>query len=65
MPTYDYHCKHCGKKIEKLHNMLYTLPVKCPRCGKNMKKLISTTASIKLIGEGFYCNDYKKGMDDE
>ena len=34
MPIYEYHCKQCGQKFEKLVKLsTKTSEIECPRCG--------------------------------
>ena len=39
MPVYEYKCKECGEKFEKLVKM--DAEVRCPKCGGEVEKLIS------------------------
>ena len=59
MPTYDYICPCCECLKEVLHKMNFEEEIKCPDCGEIMEKQFSVTKVVHLIGEGFYCNDYK------
>lgn len=62
MPIFEYKCNNCGHVFEKI---VFTTIVdkhkntlNCPKCNAaNSKKLISKS-SFKLIGSGFYANDY-------
>lgn len=60
MPLYEYHCKTCKKIIEKLQSIKAKNTIECSECGNKCKRIISKS-SFKLIGEGFYCNDYSSG----
>jgi len=60
MPTYEYECKACGKRLEIFQRMKDEPLVKCPSCGKlKLKRLPGVGAGIIFKGSGFYCNDYK------
>jgi len=49
MPIYEYECKKCGYRFEKLVLSGNDTPAECPGCrSKKLKKLISGAA---LIGE--------------
>jgi len=58
MPTYDYHCKACGKEFE-LEQRITENPIKkCPSCGKfQVRRLISNTSFV-LRGGGWYSDGY-------
>lgn len=60
MPVYEYHCKQCNKIIEKIQKMSDDPLTTCEECGGELTKLISRSC-FKLVGEGFYCNDYSSG----
>lgn len=60
MPTYEYHCKACGKTSEIFHSMADAPKRKCPACGKNaLERKIGTGAAILFKGSGFYQTDYR------
>lgn len=59
MPLYEYKCKKCGHRFEKIQ-MFSDKPVKkCPECGGPLEKLISTS-SVQFKGSGWYVTDYAK-----
>lgn len=62
MPTYDYHCKTCGKDFEKVQSMKDSALTHC-ECGKagEVERQIGTGAGIIFKGSGFYETDYKRG----
>jgi len=43
MPIYEYHCKQCGKKFERLVKLsTKTSEIECPRCGaRQAEKTVS------------------------
>ena len=60
MPTYEYECTSCGKKLEAFHSMKDKPLKKCPECKKDtLKRAIGSGAGIIFRGSGFYCTDYK------
>jgi len=62
MPLYEYLCKKCGHRLEKIQ-MFSDKPLKkCPECGGPLEKLISASA-VQFKGSGWYVTDYagKKG----
>lgn len=61
MPIYEYECKVCGHKLEKLQK-ISDAPLKdCPACEEpGLCKLVSAVA-FRLKGEGWYETDFKDG----
>jgi len=61
MPIYEYQCRSCGHKFEKLQKISDDPLVDCPHCEKpELKKLISA-AAFRLKGGGWYETDFKSG----
>jgi putative FmdB family regulatory protein len=60
MPIYEYRCKKCGHRFEKLHQSFSEPRVKkCPECGGAVEQLLSAPAA-HFKGEGFYVTDYAR-----
>ncbi|HJO94620.1 MAG TPA: FmdB family zinc ribbon protein [Victivallales bacterium] len=60
MPTYEYKCLNCRRKIEIFQSMKDEPKKHCPICDKNtLKRLIGTGAGIIFKGSGFYETDYR------
>ena len=59
MPTYEYECKSCHHRFEKLQPITAKPATPCPRCKKPSKRLISTGTGILFKGSGFYATDYR------
>ena len=59
MPIYEYECKVCGHKLEKLQK-ISDKPLKdCPACEEpGLCKLVSAVA-FRLKGGGWYETDFK------
>ena len=59
MPIYEYECRVCGHRLEKLQK-IYDAPLTdCPACGQPaLRKLVSAVA-FRLKGEGWYETDFK------
>ena len=56
MPLYEYQCKDCGVRFERLQHMSDE-PVKvCPECGGEVCRLIQPVGII-FKGSGFYVTD--------
>ena len=61
MPIYEYECRACGYRLEKLQKVS-DAPLKvCPECDKpELGKLVSASA-FRLKGGGWYETDFKSG----
>ena len=59
MPLYEYECKKCGHRFEKIQKFSDPLVKKCPECGGKVEQMISAPA-IQFKGSGWYVNDYAK-----
>lgn len=61
MPLYEYQCKKCKHRFEKIQQFSDKPLKKCPECGGPLEKLISTS-SVQFKGSGWYVSDYgRKG----
>ena len=65
MPLYEYQCKKCKHKFEKIQKFSDRAIKKCPECGGLLEK-IQHAPNMQFKGSGFYVNDYggKKGGTD-
>ena len=59
MPLYEYECRKCGRRTEKIENVDGPHLKKCPHCGGKVESLISAPA-IQFKGAGWYVTDYAK-----
>ena len=59
MPLYEYQCKKCGHRFEKIQKFSDKLIKKCPDCGGPVEQLISAPA-VQFKGSGWYVTDYAK-----
>jgi len=60
MPTYEYECRKCAYRFERLQSMTAEPLKKCPRCNGTVKRLISAGAGLIFKGSGFFITDYKR-----
>ncbi len=60
VPLYEYQCKKCKHRFEKIHQS-YSDPrvKKCPECGGPVEQLLSAPAA-HFKGTGWYATDYAK-----
>lgn len=60
MPLYEYQCKKCERRLEKIQKFSDPILTKCEHCGGKLERLISSPA-IRFKGSGWYVNDYARG----
>jgi len=59
MPLYEYQCKKCGHRFEKIQKFSDKPVKKCPECGGSVEQTISAPA-VQFKGSGWYVTDYAK-----
>jgi len=59
MPLYEYQCKKCGHRFEKIVKFSDKPLKKCPECGGVVEQTISAPA-VQFKGSGWYVTDYAK-----
>ena len=59
MPLYEYECKKCGHRFEKIQLFSAKMVKKCPECGGQVEQMISAPA-VQFKGSGWYVTDYAK-----
>lgn len=57
MPLYEYQCKKCKHKFEKIQKFSDRPIKKCPECGGPVEKLLHAPA-VQFKGTGWYVTDY-------
>jgi putative FmdB family regulatory protein len=63
VPLYEYKCKKCKHRFEKIRKFSDRPFRKCPECGGPVEQLLSRS-SVQFKGSGFYATDYgRKGSD--
>lgn len=62
MPLYEYQCRKCGRRFEKIEKFSATPQTKCEACGGVIARLISVPA-IQFKGTGWYITDYARKSD--
>jgi putative FmdB family regulatory protein len=53
MPTYEYECKKCGQRFERVQSITDEPLGECPECGNRVKRLINGGIGF-IVGEGKY-----------
>jgi putative FmdB family regulatory protein len=59
MPLYEYECKKCGHRFEKIQKFSDKMVKTCPDCGGQVEQMISAPA-VQFKGSGWYVTDYAK-----
>jgi putative FmdB family regulatory protein len=59
MPLYEYECKKCHHRFEKIQKFSDRMVKKCPECGGPVEQMISAPA-VQFKGSGWYVTDYAK-----
>jgi putative FmdB family regulatory protein len=57
VPLYEYQCKKCKHKFEKIQKFSDPPVKKCPECGGPVEKLLHAPA-VQFKGTGWYVTDY-------
>jgi putative FmdB family regulatory protein len=57
MPLYEYQCKQCGHRFERIQSFSAEDVKECPVCQGSVERLISAPA-VQFKGSGFYSTDY-------
>ena len=56
MPIYEYQCKECGVRFERMQHFSDSPVSVCPECGGQVQRLIQP-AGVIFKGSGFYVTD--------
>jgi putative FmdB family regulatory protein len=59
MPLYEYECKKCHHRFERIQKFSDPHVKKCPECGGSIEQVISAPA-VQFKGSGWYVTDYAK-----
>jgi putative FmdB family regulatory protein len=59
VPLFEYECRKCGKRSERIEKFDGPRLQKCPKCGGKVDRLLSAPA-IQFKGSGWYVTDYGK-----
>ena len=61
MPIYEYECKACGHRMEKLQKISADPLTSCPACQQDDLERLVSAAGFRLAGGGWYETDFKTG----
>ncbi len=59
MPLYEYQCKKCHHRFERIQKFSDPHVKKCPDCGGPVEQVISAPA-VQFKGSGWYVTAYPK-----
>ena len=59
MPLYEYRCKKCHHRFERIQKFSDRHIKKCPECGGPVEQLLSAPA-VQFKGSGWHVTDYPK-----
>jgi len=57
VPLYEYQCKKCKHKFEKIQKFSDPPVKKCPECGSPVEKVMHAP-NVQFKGTGWYVTDY-------
>lgn len=60
MPLYEYQCRNCENRFERIEHVSAPSDGVCPSCGAPARRLLGAPA-LQFKGSGWYVNDYGKG----
>jgi putative FmdB family regulatory protein len=59
VPLYEYQCKKCKHRFEKIQKFSDPPVKKCPECGGPAEQMLSAPA-VQFKGSGWYVTDYAR-----
>jgi len=57
MPMYEYQCRKCKHRFERIRKFSDRALKTCPECGGRLEQLVSASA-VRFKGSGWYATDY-------
>lgn len=60
MPLYEFLCKVCGHRFEKIQKFSDPPPTECPACGEDEIEQVIHAPAVQFKGSGWYVTDYAK-----
>src|SRR5579872_2470581 len=59
VPIYEYQCKKCGHRFERIQKFSDKPVTRCPECGGKVEQLLHAPA-VQFKGSGWYVTDYAR-----
>ena len=60
MPTYEYRCAACGRRLEAVQKFSDAPLTECPECHAQELRRVFGNVGVVLKGSGFYRNDNRR-----
>jgi putative FmdB family regulatory protein len=60
VPLYEYQCKACNHRFEKIQKFSDPPVKECPECGKEEVEQVISAPAVQFKGSGWYVTDYAK-----
>ena len=60
MPLYEYECKSCNHRFEKIQKFSDPPQTTCPKCGKETVEQVLSAPAVQFKCSGWYVTDYAK-----
>lgn len=60
MPLYEYECKKCGHRFERIQQFSDPPVKKCPKCKKGRVVKLLSAPAVQFKGSGWYVTDYAR-----
>lgn len=61
MPIYEFRCRKCGHRFERMQKMSDPHPAACPKCkAKGTVEQLMSASAAHFKGSGWYATDYAK-----
>ena len=60
MPLYEYQCKVCHHRFEKIRKFSDPPLTECPECGEDEVEQLLSAPAVQFKGSGWYVTDYAK-----
>jgi len=57
MPVYEYECKECSNRFEKIQPITADPLKECPNCGENALRRVFQPVGVIFKGSGWYITD--------
>ncbi len=59
MPLYEYQCRKCDHRFEKIEKVAGPHAKSCPKCRGQLER-VATAPAIRFKGSGWYVTDYPR-----
>ena len=60
MPLYEFQCKACQHRFEKIQKFSDPMPDECPACGEDAVEQMISAPAVQFKGSGWYVTDYAR-----